>query len=35
MAGGERMTAKIYAFKKGRTETYRKNEGIIFTVNGQ
>lgn len=35
MARGELMTAKIYAFKKGRSETYRKNEGIIFTVNGQ
>lgn len=35
MAGGEKMTAKIYAFKKGISETYRKNEGIIFTVNGQ
>jgi len=35
MAGGERMTARIYAFKKGRAETYRKNEGVIFTVNGQ
>jgi hypothetical protein len=32
---GERMTATIYAFKKGKAETYRKNEGIIFTVNGQ
>jgi hypothetical protein len=31
----EPMTATIYAFKKGRAETYRKNEGIIFTVNGQ
>lgn len=29
------MTAKIYAFKKDRAQTYRKNEGIIFTVNGQ
>ena len=29
------MTASIYAFKKGKTETYRKNEGIIFTLNGQ
>jgi len=35
MAGGERMIAKIYAFKKERAQTYRKNEGIIFTVNGQ
>ncbi|MCK4402903.1 MAG: hypothetical protein KAV98_03960 [Dehalococcoidia bacterium] len=35
MAHGERMTAKIHAFKKDRAETYRKNEGIIFTVNGQ
>ncbi|MHA1812222.1 MAG: hypothetical protein ACTSYX_02185 [Candidatus Thorarchaeota archaeon] len=32
---GEQMDLKIYAFKKGRAETYRKNEGIIFTVNGQ
>ncbi len=32
---GENMTATIYAFKKGRAETYRKSEGIIFTVNGQ
>jgi hypothetical protein len=32
---GENMTVKIYAFKKGRAQTYRKNEGIIFTVNGQ
>jgi hypothetical protein len=35
MASGERMIAKVYTFKKGRAETYRKNEGIIFTVNGQ
>ena len=32
---GESMTATIYAFKKGRAETYRNDEGIIFTVNGQ
>lgn len=32
---GEPMTATIFAFKKGRAETYRKSEGIIFTVNGQ
>jgi len=31
----EEMLARIYAFKKGRAETYRTNEGIIFTVNGQ
>lgn len=35
MARGERMVAKVYAFKKAKAETYRKNEGIIFTVNGQ
>jgi hypothetical protein len=29
------MTATIYAFKKGKAETYRKNEGVIFTLNGQ
>lgn len=34
-AAGEQMTATIYAFKKGKAETYRKNEGIIFTQNGQ
>jgi hypothetical protein len=32
---GEPMTATIFAFKKGRAETYRKFEGIIFAVNGQ
>ena len=34
-AMGEQMTATIYAFKKGKAETYRKYEGIIFTLNGQ
>ena len=34
-ASSEQMTATIYAFKKGKAETYRKNEGIIFTLNGQ
>jgi hypothetical protein len=29
------MAATIYAFKKGKAETYRRTEGIIFTVNGQ
>jgi hypothetical protein len=32
---GESMVARVYAFKKNKAETYRKNEGIIFTVNGQ
>ena len=32
---GEQMTATIYAFKTGKAETYRRDEGIIFTVNGQ
>ncbi len=32
---GEVMLATIYAFKKGKAETYRRNEGIVFTVNGQ
>jgi hypothetical protein len=32
---GEEITATIYAFKKGKADTYRKNEGIIFTLNGQ
>jgi hypothetical protein len=34
-AQGEQMTATIYAFKKGKADTYRKSEGIIFTLNGQ
>ena len=32
---GEPMKATIYAFIKGKADTYRGNEGIIFTVNGQ
>jgi hypothetical protein len=34
-AAGQEMTATIYAFKRGKAETYRKNEGVIFTLNGQ
>jgi len=32
---GERMVAKIYAFKDGRASTYTTNEGVIFSINGQ
>ena len=32
---GEKMVAKIYAFKKGKAENYRTNEGVIFSINGQ
>ena len=32
---GESMSLRIYAFKKGRDESYRRNEGLIFTINGQ
>lgn len=32
---GEQMIVTIYAFKKGKAKSYRKNEGIIFTINGQ
>ncbi|HPR90527.1 MAG TPA: hypothetical protein PLD93_03725, partial [Synergistaceae bacterium] len=32
---GEEMLVSIYAFKKKSSEAYRKNEGIIFVVNGQ
>ena len=32
---GESMSLNIYAFRKGRDENYRKNEGIIFMINGQ
>lgn len=32
---GQNMVARIYAFQKGKAETYRTNEGIIFAINGQ
>ena len=32
---GEKMTANIFVFKKGKADTYRSNEGIIFSLNGQ
>jgi hypothetical protein len=32
---GQEMTATIYAFKKGKADTYRRGEGLIFTFNGQ
>lgn len=31
----QRMTAQIFAFKDDRAESYRTNEGVIFTINGQ
>jgi hypothetical protein len=32
---GQHMTATIYAFKKGKANSYRKTEGVLFTINGQ
>ena len=32
---GQECVASIFAFKPDRAGTYRKNEGVIFTVNGQ
>jgi hypothetical protein len=32
---GEKMVCQIFAFKKGQSEKYRKDEGIVFTINGQ
>ena len=32
---GEQMTAEVYAFKRGKADTYKGSEGIIFSVNGQ
>lgn len=34
-ADGNQMNATIYAFKKDKAKTYRNDEGIIFTFNGQ
>ena len=31
----EEMTSTIYAFRKGKGTAYRRNEGVIFSVNGQ
>jgi hypothetical protein len=33
--GGRTLIARVFAFKPGRAATYRDNEGIVFTVNGQ
>lgn len=32
---GEKMTANVFAFKRGASEKYTKDEGVIFTINGQ
>jgi hypothetical protein len=32
---GRQLIARVFAFKPGRAKTYRDNEGIVFTVNGQ
>ncbi|MCW4019111.1 MAG: hypothetical protein NWF00_10620 [Candidatus Bathyarchaeota archaeon] len=32
---GEKLACQIFAFKPGKSEKYMKDEGIIFTVNGQ
>lgn len=32
---GKQLIARVFAFKVGRGQTYRSNEGVIFTVNGQ
>ncbi|WP_421908899.1 hypothetical protein [Methanolacinia petrolearia] len=32
---GQRMKSSIYVFKKDKDENYKKDEGILFTVNGQ
>jgi len=34
-AAGMKMRARIYAFKEDKANTYLKNEGVIFTINGQ
>jgi len=32
---GEEYIGKIYVFQKNQAKSYRKNEGVLFTVNGQ
>ena len=31
----QKMSIAVYAFKRGKSDSYRGREGIIFTVNGQ
>ena len=33
--GGRQLIARVFAFKTGKGSTYRKNEGVILTLNGQ
>lgn len=32
---GQRMKSSIYVFKKDKDEKYKRDEGILFTINGQ
>jgi len=32
---GKQLVARVFAFKGGKGNTYRRNEGVILTVNGQ
>lgn len=32
---GQKMRVLIYAFKRGKSNNYTRDEGIIFTINGQ
>lgn len=34
-AAGMKMKARIYAFKEDKAATYLRDEGVIFTINGQ
>ncbi len=32
---GQKLDYLIYVFKKGKKESYAKNEGVVFSINGQ
>jgi hypothetical protein len=32
---GKQIVVRVFAFKAGKGDTYRRNEGVILTVNGQ
>lgn len=32
---GKQLVVRVFAFKTGKGDTYRRNEGVILTVNGQ
>ncbi len=32
---GGKLTARVYVFKRGKEEFYKRDEGVLFVINGQ